>query len=702
MKATETKLLDFLKKSEQLQIPIYQRTYSWTQRECGKLWEDILSSGSDDSIPVHFTGSIVYIENDLYQVTNFSPLLIINGQQRLTTVMLILEALARRVGNGEPTSGFSADKLRNYYLLNRLEAGERRFKLLLTETDKQSLLSILRQGDLPSDRSLRVTQNFEFIKQKLNDLNETDLIAFCKGLAKLAVVDVSLVRGQDNPQLVFESMNSTGLDLSQADLIRNFILMGLDQEEQSRLYVDHWRPMELLFGQEAYGKHFDGFMRHYLTLKTGNIPNIKAVYEAFKNHAMTREGDGAGVGELVAEIHKFARYYCALALDKEKDNDLSRVFSNLRELKVDVAYPFLLEQYDDYDGGGIRKEDFIYSVNLIEAYIFRRWVCDIPSNSHNMTFATFGRAVNKDKYRNSIQEHFLRMPTYRRFPSDEEFKRKLICRDLYPSIRCGYLLRRLENHDRKERVPVEEYTIEHIMPQNKNLSEQWRQELGQDWRNVQETWLHTIGNLTLTGYNSEYSDHSFADKREMTGGFRHSPLRLNQGLGDLECWNSDSIQARAEQLAKKAISVWESPGELAGLAEAGFSDPTIHTGYSYEDHPNLANNSLIRGIFNSFRREVLFFDSCVNEEFFKNYIAYKAETNFVDVVPRSDSLKLFLNLEFHELHDPKRSARDVTNIGHLGNGDVEVILHSEQDLAYVMGLVRQAFEKQMDNNVEFI
>ena len=267
MKATEAKFLKFLKQSPQFVIPIYQRTYSWTERECHQLWDDILRTGSNDAIAAHFTGSIVYIEKGLYQVSSHSPLLVIDGQQRLTTVMLILEALARRVGEGEPVDGFSAKKLRSYYLLNPLEEGEHGFKLLLTQTDKQSLLALMQQKPQPAEPSLRITENFAFFEERVRGIG-ADLTPLCKGLAKLMIVDISLSRDQDNPQLIFESMNSTGRALSQADLIRNFILMGLDNPQQTRLYEDHWRPMEVAFGQGAYDTNFDGFMRHYLTLKT--------------------------------------------------------------------------------------------------------------------------------------------------------------------------------------------------------------------------------------------------------------------------------------------------------------------------------------------------------------------------------------------------------------------------------------------------
>ena len=244
MKAKETRLLNFLEQSPQFVIPVYQRTYSWTERQCQQLWDDILRTGNDDQVAAHFLGSVVYIEESLYQVTSRPPLLVIDGQQRLTTAMLILEALARSLGDKEPVDGFSAHKLRNYYLLNHLEENDRRFKLVLTQTDKASLIALMGQKPLPKEVSLRVVENFDFFEKRIAALGG-EVAPLCWGLAKLMIVDIALSRDQDNPQLIFESMNSTGRELSQADLIRNFVLMGLEPSQQTRLYEDQWRPMEL-------------------------------------------------------------------------------------------------------------------------------------------------------------------------------------------------------------------------------------------------------------------------------------------------------------------------------------------------------------------------------------------------------------------------------------------------------------------------
>lgn len=703
MKATEAKLLNFLKRSPQFVIPIYQRTYSWTQKECRQLWDDIVRCGSSDKIAVHFVGSIVYVEDGLSQVTQQSPLLVIDGQQRLTSVTLLLATLANVVGDEEPFDGFSQRKIKNYYLLNPEETGERHFKLLLSQTDKTSLNALVGDGELPQQPSVRVMANYKLFESWIKTEN-VDLAVVCKGLAKLVVVDVALTRDQDNPQLIFESMNSTGKELSQADLIRNFILMGLEPVLQTKLYEQFWRPMEIEFGQETYGTHFDAFMRHYLTVLTGEIPRLNAVYDAFKSLAReTRENfedEKSHIESLIREIRDYARCFCAMALGGESDVELKRAFHDLRELKVDVAYPLLLELYRDYEDGLLLKDELLFCVRMIEAYVFRRAICAIPTNSMNKTFATFSKGVKKDHYLESVQAHFLTLPSYRRFPNDEEFYRDLHTRDLYNFRTRSYWLRRLENYKRKERVVVDEYTIEHIMPQNETLSVKWRDALGEDWQRIQQTWLHTIGNLTLTAYNSDFSDRPFKEKRDMPNapekGLKLSPLHLNQGLGSLESWNEATIKNRADRLADLAVTVWAAPVLSKEVLEEYHSESVGRTGHSIQTHPQLLSPP-VSLLFEEFRKGVLALDPCISEEFLKLYVAYKAETNFVDVVPQSKRLLLILNMDFPDLSDPKELCRDITGLGRWGNGDVEVAFSNLNELPYLLGLVRQSLELQLGN-----
>ena len=697
MRADATKFLNFLHKANQFVIPIYQRNYSWDEKQCQQLWEDILRVGSNESIPLHFVGSIVYVHSSQSTVAVSAPLLVIDGQQRLTTLTILLEALARALGENEPLDGFSEKKIRNKYLSNPDETDERQYKLLLSDTDKDSLMALIRGAALPKNHSLRIKENFEFFTEKLSEKN-TSIEQVCRGIAKLMIVDIALERDQENPQLIFESMNSTGKALSEADLIRNYILMGLEPTLQSAIYIDLWRPMELDFGQEAYGDQFDDFMRHFLTLKTGDIPKLSEVYEAFKEYSVKYFSEDGNVRDLVSDIRKYARYFVAMALDGESNPKLKPLFDDLfKSLNYSVAYPFLMEIYSDFEAGVIAEDDFIEIIKLVESYVFRRSICQIPTNSMNKTFAEFTRHIDKADYLSSLKSHFYHLKSYRRFPSDEDFKSALLYRDVYNYLHRTYLLRKLENFGKKEFVSIENYTIEHVLPQNPNLGIEWQQELGEDWKAIQERYLHTIGNLTLTGYNSEYSDRPFSEKKTMKGGFLESPLKLNKVIASQEKWNESAILTRAELISDETLKIWKSPiltqDEIAKWAKAPETEKQ-QTTYSIEDHEYLSRPH-VRELFDALRAEVMKIDPEVSETFLKYWIAYKVNTNFVDVVPKAKGLRLSINMKYPEISDPAGMTEDISEKGRWGNGDVSVHYRNLEELPYIMGLIQQSYEKQL-------
>lgn len=707
MKATEAKLLQILGAVSQFIIPIYQRTYSWTQKECQQLWADILRAGSTEEIGVHFIGSVVHIDEGLGNLAVQAPKLVIDGQQRLTTVTLLLTALADVLNalpeeQQEPIEEFAPAIIRETYLTRRHQKGDKRFKLLLSDTDRVTLMALVdpNAAALPAEPSIRIQENYKYFFEQLG-AQTTDLAVVCRGISKLLVVDVALSRDQDNPQLIFESMNSTGRELSQADLIRNYVLMGQPPDLQERLYTLHWRPMEQAFGQEAYsGNEFSAFMRDFLTLKTGEVPLLDQVYDTFKAYARRPEIEQAGTECLLKDVHLVAGRYCRIVLGKEPDPALHQAFLNLRELKVNVVNPLLLELYGDQEAGLLSRSEFLEALELLESYVFRRAVCAIPSNSQQKTFATFSRALRRElgHYLPSFKAHLLDLPSYRRFPSDEEFRRDLQVRNLYKFNKsCSYWLRRLENHQRKEPIAVADYTIEHILPQNSDLSPAWREALGPDWAQVQEEWLHRLGNLTLTGYNPELSDRPFLNKRDhQEGGFRTSPLRLNQGLGQLDRWDVDAMRQRGETLAARALDVWASP-QLSEEQRQAYRQPSRGqvASYTLDDHSQLSNPQ-IRVVFDVLDARIRALDPNVSQEVLKLYIAYKAETNFVDIVPQAKRLRLSLNMPFAELDDPRGLAKNVTDIGRWGNGDVELGVSTLDGVSYALGLIRQSLERQLE------
>lgn len=698
MKANATKFLGFLHKANQFIIPIYQRNYSWDEKQCQQLWDDIIRVGTNDSISVHFIGSIVYVQGGHSSVTLEAPLLLIDGQQRLTTITILLEALARSVGDDEPLDGFSAKKIRHNFLSNSLEEDDRFYKLLLSDTDQETLKSLVRNSEFPKDHSIRIIENFEFFLERITD-KRTNIEQVCRGLAKLMIVDIALEREQDNPQLIFESMNSTGKALSEADLIRNYILMGLEPKLQTDIYQDLWRPMEIEFGQEAYGDQFDDFMRHYLTIKMGDIPRQSEVYEAFKEYSQGFFADGGQVMNLVADIRKYSQYFVRMALEAEKNPKLRELFDDLFvDMNYSVSMPFLMEVYADFDQGYITESQFGEIVGLVESYVFRRSICQIPTNSMNKTFAEFTRHIDKENYLPSLKAHFASLRTYRRFPTNDEFEHEFSHRNVYKYSLGKYLLRKIENYDKKEKVSVENYTIEHVMPQNPNLSDEWKKELGANWKEVQEKYLHTIGNLTLTGYNPEYSDKSFQEKKTMKKGFLESPLKLNYSIAKTESWNEKAIIKRGLDLAKDAVMIWPyvsvSKEEIAKFKPKQIARQEKTT-FSVSDNEYLSRPH-VRELFEALRTEVLAIDPDVSETFLKHWIAYKAETNFVDVVPKAKGLRLSINMKFKEIDDPKGVTEDISGKGRWGNGEVSVHFRDLGELPYVMKLIQQSYEKQIN------
>ena len=552
MKATEVPVTKFLQKTQQFLIPIYQRTYSWTEKQCEQLWEDIVSAATRDR-PSHFLGSVVYVEEGLFQVSDVSQLLVIDGQQRLTTITLLFAAFARAIDE-KGSSETTAKKISNYFLFNSEERGEKRYKLLLTQSDRETLCAIIEDRPMPKKHSKNIVNNFEYFQKNIAK-SKIDLDTIYRGISKMIVVDISLDPNNDKPQLIFESLNSTGLALSQTDLIRNYILMGLERNVQERIYTDFWHPMEVSFGDS---QEFDDFIRDYLTIQTGQISNIRDVYSSFKEYT---QGDKIkSIESLVSDLHYFAGFYTRLIFESEPDRRLNQAIHNINALKSDVAYPLLLEAYVDHDRDIISDDEILEIFEMVESYVFRRAICDIPTMSLNKTFAGLADQIEKSQYVESLRAQFCMMGSYRRFPTDGEFADSLVLKDVYNTTRIKkHLLDRLENHNRKERVNIGEYTIEHIMPQNKDLPQKWKDSLGADWKGIHEKYLHTIGNLTLTGYNPELGDKPFLEKRDMEGGFAHSPIRLNSDLAELEKWGKTEILERGRTLAQKSVKVWRYP-----------------------------------------------------------------------------------------------------------------------------------------------
>jgi uncharacterized protein with ParB-like and HNH nuclease domain/predicted transport protein len=700
MKATETPLLPFLEGKKQFVIPIYQRTYSWTRPQCQQLWDDIYNAGSENSVSGHFIGSVVYIQEGLLQGSGIPQLLVIDGQQRLTSLSLLLTALASAAESREDLN-FSSEELRDEYLTNKYGKQDLQYKLLLTQSDRGSLKALVKGKVLPENLSPRVVENYRFFQQQISR-TDLDLDQIYEGIAKLIIVDVSLDRNYDNPQLIFESLNSTGLDLSQADLVRNYILMGLEPTLQESIYEDYWHRMERAFDYARGSWHFDRFMRDYLTVRShvGRIPKLEEVYAMFKD--LVKSSDIGSIEDIVADVYKYSKHYEKIVFGREENLEIKRVLQRLRKLRVDVANPYLLEIYEDYVQGLLPRKDFVQVLRLVESYVFRRAICEIPTNSLNKTFATLSREIDRENYLNSVKLSFENKDSYRRFPKDEEFWYRFTVKDVYNFGNRNYLLDRLENHERKEPVSIEEYTIEHVLPQNENLSEEWRNELGDDWATIQGEYLHTIGNLTLTGYNPELSDHPFAQKRTMKGGFKDSPIRLNRFLAETKSWTKDRINQRAEILADLALKIWPHPTIEEILLIKG-TEQTIGNDsvYSLDDYKYLEGDTL--ELFQYLRTRITNIDPSIVEDMRRDYIGYRTTTCFTKVEPQPDRLVLYLGVYPEELEDPSQMCSAMVETEPWSHEVPSLSIPATQNLSHsefehVIALITQAYEKHMEED----
>lgn len=566
MQAGETTLNKLLNTSRQFIVPIFQRNYSWQKSQYEQLWFDILRASKFKEKQNHFIGSIVYIDMGT-PAGRPQQLLLIDGQQRLTTISILLCAIKDYVQKFNlETKLINLAKIKNQFLYNSDEIDEDRYKLLLNVQDKETYIKLIDNTIFTVNKpATNIIKCYEFFYERIEDFikQHGQIDEIYAGIFKLSLVSISLDKDSDNPQMIFESMNSTGKDLSQTDLLRNYLLMDLTPEKQTRLYKTYWKSMEELFGEDIYKNDlnkFDYFIRDFLTLKsdTGYICKINNVYENFKRYYLDNNCEKFAV---LKDLFTYAKYYACIDLLQENDDELKLYWQEFKKLDSHVVYPFLLKLYDDYSRQILIKEDFKKILQVVISYLWRRAICEIPTNSLSKTFATLYQAVDKEDYVNSIIKAFVFKSSYKRFPSDYEVREKLQTKDIYHFRLRKYLLEALENYYHKEPIDLNtaNYTIEHIMPQNIEHNLSWQQMLGENWQEVHSLYLHTLGNLTITGYNAEMSNKSFGEKVNGESGFKHSHLKLNESIVQCDVWNKKAIQRRTNILTDIILKIWKYP-----------------------------------------------------------------------------------------------------------------------------------------------
>ena len=690
MRAGNTTLNEFLTRQIKMNIPIYQRKYNWSLDECKQLFEDILTIGKDETRTSYFIGSIVVKKDGEELLDPLAEVTLIDGQQRITTITLIYCALCNYYKNIDER--LCRNIYGNFLVNHDLDETN---KLHLTKNDNESLKYILnsiptdKEFKLSPDNSINIYNNYEFFK---NQINEENVEIVKKGLKKLIFISVVLDQ-EDNPQLIFESLNSTGLELNKNDLIRNYILMGLDSKHQNELYENYWYEIEQEF--KNYEWFFDEFIRYYLSFESGRLPKKDDVYKEFKNHAQNFDN----IDDLVKDVHKFAGYFSCIRFGKEEDSELRDAFNSLAELDFNVTLPFLLSAYDDYQNSldnpniNLTRDEFIRIVKYVESYCLRRSICDIPTNSMNKTFARLSKEINKQDYYNYFVAAMFEKNTYKRFPTNEEVYEKLLNQNMYSKRKIlNHVLIAIENAEGKEFVSTENSTIEHIMPQN--LTKEWEKELGPNYEEIHSIYLHTLGNLTLTPYNSELGDKSFLDKKTCDNGFCKSKLTLNEGLCELNTWTDKEIMDRTKLLTKKIINIWKYPVKTSKVSD--ILNHINETGdieeYTLDDFEELKNRTITQQLFDTLNILILNLDSTVNQVFNKVNITYKKNKNFVEIIPLKTGLKLLLDIPINELNDERELCEDVSNKGRWGTGLTRTYLKDEQDVNYIMDLIKQSYE----------
>jgi len=560
MQANQKQFLRFLEGADtHFVIPVYQRNYDWTKEQCEQLFNDLIDI-SENNFRTHFIGSIVSIYNNDQGGREY---LIIDGQQRITTLSILLQAIYKVLD--EEVLESEDDRLKEKiedYLVNRHVENDKRIRLKPIKDDAEAFSKLFGNKNNFVDAS-NITINFWYFYKRILDekISVDDLFLAIKNLI---IVEIELRNGEDDPQLIFESLNSTGLDLSEADKVRNFILMKEDTEKQNYFYEEYWNKIEK-------NTNFDvsNFIRDYLTLKERITPKKSRVYLSFKKFVLEQK---INIENLLKDLSKFSEYYKKIigAKSDRPENEASSIIYRLNKLETVVSYPFLLEILNDNNNGTITDDELVNILKIIESFVLRRFICDVPTNALNKIFMTLGKEIKKhedyeQKYFEIFKYILIKKDSNQRFPDNKEFQDKIVSKDIYnvQSKNKIYLLEQLENYNNREKVRVEELvnnnklTIEHVMPQT--LTPDWKKELGENWMKIYEKYLNTLGNITLTAYNSEYSNKSFIEKKDMDKGFRESRLFLNKYLSIIEEWNEKNIRDRAEKLRDRALEIWEYP-----------------------------------------------------------------------------------------------------------------------------------------------
>lgn len=539
MQAKETKLIEILEGTKQFVVPLFQRSYSWTKKEWDILWNDITDLCGMENPRVHFFGSVVNIPATSVP-EGVAKYLLIDGQQRLTTVYALLSILkdfAAQQGKGN-----LSDEITDTLLVNKYKQGDDHYKFMPTQVDRKAFKSIIENRE--DDQDNQIVKAWKYLRKKVEDSN-CDIERIKKIVTSyFSIVSITLDTN-DNPYLVFESLNAKGRSLSQADLIKNYFFMLVDVNKQEEIYERLWKPM-----QKHLGDDLSEFIRHYLMREGDNIRQTDVYY------ALKDEVSSDNTIDYLTSLNEYSIYYRNMKYPQNiSDSEIRIRFERLNLIEVTTAYPLLLYLYGEFENGNIKKEEFCGVIDVIENYLIRRFVCDYKTNTLNKTFGSACRYLSE----NEIVDYAEGISSYlssKSYPNDDEFRDKFMNAKIYGGgdrqLKTKLILASLEkSFQHKEVVELDNLTIEHVMPQT--LSNWWEDYLGDDASDIKNTYLHTIGNLTLTAYNPDLSNKPYPEKREY---YSKSHLELNKYFLSTQEWKIEDILKRAKSLASRALDIW--------------------------------------------------------------------------------------------------------------------------------------------------
>ncbi len=659
MQAVKHGFAQIINGPKQFVIPVFQRDYSWAPEHCDRMWKDILKA-STDADAQHFLGSFVYVQDQVG--AGFGSWLVIDGQQRLTTLTLLMVALRDHLADvGWSGNVPSVAQIDDFFLKNNFETEARHYRVALRRRDDATLRALVDgtdPGEVP-DRSEAIMAVYERFREHLRG-EGVDPAAIYQGVYRLVVVDVTLERPVDNPQEIFESLNSTGVDLAQSDLIRNYLLMGLVADEQTVLYERYWSKLEDVFREAGSG--FEEFLRDYIALKERATTQTRAnrVYGEFKR--FWPSPGFAEASSLLADMLKMGRYYAwFLKPSLSPDRELAPALEFARSGGLGTVHAALVSRlYDLRDRDLLGDGDFAQAMTLLKSYLLRRAVLGWNAGNYWNVFQRVAHSLEEQAAFETFKVALVRERAGNRFPSDDEFAKGVGERDLYPMRVCRHVLDTLENHGQDEVSPLGNYSIEHVMPQALDESGEWETMLGDGWEEVHRTWLHRLGNLTLVGYghNTPLSNRPFLEKREHSLGFKHSAVRLNYYIREQDEWTAEQMSNRGDELAHRAVGIWPYP-EADVLLVQDKNVAELRARSASRDISSVSMSARTRALLEDFRERVGTLGDVIPVVENKSLCFYDESGDFfAEFIPMSGYVRLLVPVHFGKLEDEHGIAAD--------------------------------------------